>query len=212
MDLERAVPGMATVHENGVIEEAVLDVTCWFPGSTLWLAFDVTVRFAGATRYVGSDRTPGAAAARAEREKHRRYGQDVLPLAFESNGRLGDEEVAALQRVADVAAGYDAGTETRRGLQLRWRRRLETALFFATADCIQCALDGDAGGRSVLSKWCAPNCGRDTTASGTPEDVQVPCIEDLPENLFGSPAHAVAFHEDEAATTMHGGGPDTPPA
>ena len=43
VDLERAVPAMAKEGSNGRITDAILDVTCWFPGRIEWFAIDVIV-------------------------------------------------------------------------------------------------------------------------------------------------------------------------
>ena len=160
VDIERAVPEMAIHRKDGSIEEAILDVTCWWPGSVQWFVFDVTVRFAGATRYFGADHTLGAAAARGAREKHARYGKDVLPLAYEVGGRLGQEGIDALQRVAEAATSAAGGPDKARSLALRLRRRTETALHFATADALMCALDGSPSGRQAATRMCGqmPGC------------------------------------------------------
>ena len=157
VDVERAMPAMATFHDDGSIEESIMDLTVWWPGSTAWFGLDVTIRYAGAARYVGADANAGRAAAMAEREKHRRYGRDVLPLAFEAGGRLGRESTDAMQRLADAAAEAATGHSvlTRQGLVAQWRRRLEVALHFAAADAILNALSQHEVGRQVATRWSA---------------------------------------------------------
>ena len=155
VDVERAMPAMATFLPDGTVEEAIMDVTVWWPGAMEWFGVDVTVRYAGAARYVGAPRRAGAAAAAAEAEKKRRYGRDVLPLAFEAGGRLGIASVASLQRLADAAVAASGGLLNRTALLARWRRRLEGALYFAAADALLCALGRSQKGALLASRWAA---------------------------------------------------------
>lgn len=155
VDVERAMPALTKISPEGELVEAIMDLTCWFPGILDWHGIDVTVRFAGATRYVGAATRAGAAAARGEREKHRHYGQGVLPIAMEAGGRMGVESASHLQRLADAAASVTGGYDTRRGLAARWRRRLEAALMFSLADAALCALGKSTGGARTTARWCA---------------------------------------------------------
>ena len=141
VDVERALPSVRVTSGVGVLEEAVMDVTAWWPGDAAWYAVDVTIRHPGAARYGAAGRRAGVAAQMAEREKHRRYGPEVIPLAFESGGRLGDEGAAGLEQLAAVAAASECIT-TSRGLVTRWRQRLEAALLFALVDATLLALGG----------------------------------------------------------------------
>ena len=139
-DLERVVPAFAVQKPDGSLETAILDITVWFPGWTTLFAIDVTIRFAGATRYTSARNTPGAAAARAEREKTARYGNTVVPLAFEHGGRLGALGMQGLHSLAEAALLARPDLGTARSLIMKWRRRLEAALFFAQADVLLRAL------------------------------------------------------------------------
>ena len=49
VDIERAMQAMASVATDGTIEEAIMDVTVWWPVFE-WYGLDVTVICAGATR------------------------------------------------------------------------------------------------------------------------------------------------------------------
>ena len=109
MDLERAVPSMAKFTSDGKISDAILDVTCWFPGCIECIALDVTIRFPGSTRYAGAATKAGVAASKGEQEKFRKYGQDVLPLAFETGGRLGETSMQSLQILASTAQACTVG-------------------------------------------------------------------------------------------------------
>ena len=153
VDVERAMPAMAKFLPDGTVEEAIMDVTAWWPGALEWYGVDVTVRYAGATRYSGAPRRAGQAANAAEREKHRRYGRDVLPLAFEAGGRLGPASMRALQRLADAAAASSGGLLNRTALLAKWRRHLEGALLFASADAMLCALGRSQAGAQTAARW-----------------------------------------------------------
>ena len=155
VDVERAMPAMSVVRADGTIEEAIMDVTVWWPGALEWYGIDATVRFAGASRYVGAQRRAGAAAAQAEKEKVRRYGRDVLPLAYEAGGRLGPGSESTLQRLADAAVTSTSGLLSRRGILAQWRRRLEASLLFASADAVLCATGRGAKGAQFAARWCA---------------------------------------------------------
>ena len=129
-----------------------MDLTVWFPGSTWWAGVDVTVRYSGAKRYTKACTSAGSAAARAEAEKHQKYGDDVIPLAFEQEGRLGEEGQNALEELAGRAASDGISSTPARSLLLRWRRRMEAAMVFAIADAHLLALGGNAGLEDGSSK------------------------------------------------------------
>ena len=143
VDLERAMPDMAQQRPDGSIEEAIMDLTCWFPGCAEWHGVDVTVRYPGAVWYYGAADHAGKASAKAEAEKIKRYGQDVLPLAYETGGRLGTQSMQSLRKLAAQAAATDRGILTAAGLENRWRRDIESALLFAVADALLLAMGGD---------------------------------------------------------------------
>ena len=121
-----------------------MDLTCWFPGAAEWFGVDVTVRYPGATRYYGAADHAGRAATKAEAEKIKRYGQDIMPIAYETGGRLGPQSRDALRKLAQHAASAGGGgLLTAAGLENKWRRDLETALFFAVADTLILAMGSD---------------------------------------------------------------------
>ena len=204
-DQERAMPSLARITESGELEEAIMDATCWFPSSLDWYGIDVTVRYAGATRYVGSHRRAGVAAARGEQEKKARYGNGVLPLAFEAGGRLGEESDRTLQRLADAAAANSNGFTTRRGLAARWRRRLEAALLFASADTVLCALGRGTQGSRVAAPWCSTSAVPPATQAML-EDAEVAASADelAHEDCLHDGLAALLAEDEEAAQAMHG--------
>jgi hypothetical protein len=218
------MPSMASVAADGTIEEAIMDVTVWWPGSLQWNGVDVTVRYAGAVRYVGAQLNPGKAAVRAEKEKRARYGRDVLPLAMEAGGRMGPGSEASLQRLADAAVAFSGGFLTRRGLLAQWRRRLESSLFFASADAVLCALGRSSKGSAVATRW---GSGKPVPAAlidavdGTPSLAVVPVsaasadsthfCSDFEDACFDCAdggilegLEAILAEDEEAAQAMHG--------
>ena len=204
VDIERAMPDMAIRKPDGSIEEAIMDLTCWLPGMPEWHGIDVTVRYPGATRYYGAADHVGKAATKAEAEKVRRYGKGVLPLAYETGGRLGVGSMNSLRQLAAKAAAVDGGFLTAAGLENRWRRRIEAALLFAVADALLLAMGGEqashlgtgrvrAGGRppgsssQVVHAICTDAPGQTTEVPFDFETELEACCE---EHVFLDPAAA----------------------
>ena len=66
-----------------------------------------------------------------ERDKAQRYGESVMPLIFETFGRLGPSSLETLRVLADGAAvGSQASTRRMAG----WRRQLERAVLWSSAE------------------------------------------------------------------------------
>ena len=201
VDLERAMPSMTRTAAHGELEEGIMDITCWFPGSLDWYGLDVTVRYAGATRYVGAARRPGLAASRGEKEKKARYGNDVLPIAFEAGGRMGEESERALQQLADAADACCGDFSTRRGLATRWRRRMEAALLFAAADSVLCALGKSSAGAALTQRWCTrPPLSSEilALACGEGQFVQHPGVAGQDPNVAGQDPNVAGQHPSVA--------------
>ena len=196
VDMERAVPAMAVETPDGKITDAILDVTCWFPGRIEWYALDVTIRFPGSKRYVGAARKAGEAASVGEKEKVRRYGQDVLPLAFETGGRLGIASMRSLQALATAAQASSVGASTTRGLANHWRRRLEATLVFACADVMLAATQGSGGPTSATEPRPAEGhtCRKSSAAEVAPPPGSQPITDGVPTN--GDPSMSL---EEELA-------------
>ena len=75
------------------------------------------------------------AAAAAESAKRSRYGPSVLPLAFESCGRLGPASIEALAFLRQEAMVWGSGAFDSSSLRfLHWRRELETVVAYQLAD------------------------------------------------------------------------------
>eukprot|EP00973_Karenia_brevis_P078473 10895601-Karenia_brevis.AAC.1 len=83
------MPSMYRISTEGVVTEAIPDVVLSFPGSLSLTALDVTVRCPHGERYEKAQEVAGTAAADGELEKHERYGKEVVPVSFETYGRLG---------------------------------------------------------------------------------------------------------------------------
>ena len=111
-----------------------MDLVVTFPGSVQPLYVDVSIRCPHAGRYEYARRSPGEAASAAALDKRARYGCNVLPVAFESYGRIGSESLRSLDLLA-VHAGCcmrDAWAAPR--LLPKWRAALERLVHFAAAD------------------------------------------------------------------------------
>ena len=141
VDVERVVPDMAIWTTTDECIDAVLDVVSWWPGRLQQHSVDCTIRSPHASRYGVCEDITG----RAQREKHRRYGQTVWPLATTTYGRVGDEGDALIELLASearAAGGDDIATQ--RGAAAGWRRDIERAVQHAIADQVLLAL-GAAG-------------------------------------------------------------------
>ena len=178
-----------------------MDVTAWCPGFTTWFVIDVTVRSAAAVRYVDSSKVPGVASSRAEKEKERRYGSSVIPLAFEHGGRMGEKSMEGLDQMADAASVARPDLGTRRNLVLRWRRRLESAMVFAEADALLLALSGSgqkANKRTCNEEVAEMKAQAEAPISGEVAGMHVPML---------APSPCLDAEEEEAARWLHGSEP-----
>ena len=132
-DVERFVPEMYLRIEGSAatkIKKAVMDVVVQFPGRAAPMLVDVSVRSPFAARYSSSTK-PGHASAVGEREKWRRYGDAVIPLVFESRGRLGQQSLEGLESLVSAAASAKLCNPA---CLSTWRARLERAVLYSTAD------------------------------------------------------------------------------
>ena len=169
------MPEWYTVGEDGVINEARLDLIARFPGAADAERIDVAVRSPFATcfdRARGQRATAqqvGMAAKEGESDKHRRYGAGVAPFVLETHGRVGSEGLALLRRLRRMALDFGKrrpGGGKPVGLNLRrLRARLEAALVREVADTALLAM----GCKSTLALgWGAAMHGAIArTASGS---------------------------------------------
>ena len=111
-----------------------MDIVAKFPGPLTQFRVDVTIRSPFAQSLKGADSVAARAASIAESTKERRYGQSVLPIAFESCGCLGYKSGEALQSLRQEALlwGWDALGTTKRFSH--WQRELETVVADQIAD------------------------------------------------------------------------------
>ena len=142
-DFERGMPHLE-VPEREQGQEPTLDVVATWPTLLEQFVVDVTIRCPAAARYADAAKVGGGTAAKAEEEKAERYGCQVLPLAFESWGRLGAASVQTLQVLAAAARTAAPDPRDLRNLVARWRLELEAALAFATTDIILLAAGSQA--------------------------------------------------------------------
>ena len=143
VDYERAMPHLeAPAAQQG--QEAVLDVVITWPTLLEQHAVDVTIRCPVAARYNPGAAVPGCTAEQGEAEKRDRYGHQVMPLAFETWGRLGDKGIAAMKVLAAAARTLASDPRDTRNLLARWRLELEAALSFAQADVMLLAAGSKA--------------------------------------------------------------------
>ena len=137
VDYERHVPHMYIWEEaNQRHREAILDVVVTWPGATVLRSIDVTICCPLAERVHTAWKVPGAAAVTAERRKASRYGEEVLPLAFESFGRMGPRSLDVMDTLAREACLYSTARPSAATLVRRWRADLGLALFFTHADAL----------------------------------------------------------------------------
>ena len=98
--------------------------------TTARFLIDVTIRSPHASRYKSSATVAGVAAAAGAKEKKDRYGDTVLPLPFESYGRLGEVGHETLETLAIAASACTGPARFPHG----WRAACERALLYAIAD------------------------------------------------------------------------------
>ena len=85
----------------------------------------------------------GLAAKDREKAKRARYGADVLPLSFESHGRLGASSLGTVQLLASWACAASPGQRQRESVLLRrWQTSLEAVLVYEKADLLVQSLGG----------------------------------------------------------------------
>ena len=133
IDKERAVAELAVIDEQGNIKEAIVDSVVTFPGSAQPLYVDVTIRCPHALRYGHAFDCPGGATSAAAKEKRERYGEDVLPIALETYGRMSEEGRRALECLATHAGTSMGDAWLAPLLLLTWRAALERIVQFAVA-------------------------------------------------------------------------------
>ena len=74
--IEQMAPELYTTDEDGDIKEARLDKVARWPGDTMDYKLDVTIR--SLTAKYSEHICPGLAADKGEKEKFRRYGDNVI--------------------------------------------------------------------------------------------------------------------------------------
>ena len=109
------------------MREAILDVVAIFSGSSMQRRIDVTIRSPFTKTCMASNALkPGQAAITGEKAKLTRYGASVLPLSFESLGRLGPDSLGTLETLRHDASTLGQAFFAATGSAMDWRRQLET--------------------------------------------------------------------------------------
>ncbi len=137
VDVERHVPELYKINTEGVVMEAIADISVHFPGEGFLTHLDVSVRAAGAERYVaqrGHSRRVAHAAERGESEKLDRYGPQMRPIIIEDGGRLGPESTIVVHDLASRAAMFTKGLCPARPFRAKLVQALRRTLCFEQAD------------------------------------------------------------------------------
>ena len=118
VQFEQRVPRWDRMKNNKV-ERAILDITLVHGGKTCYIDVSVTDALAaGRSSLRVRATTAGVPARDREKEKHTRYpGNDLIPAAVESGGRMGDEGLAFLAQV--MPKPFTKPDETLRACALR---------------------------------------------------------------------------------------------
>ena len=146
VDLERAIPALYKCADNGTVTEAILDVVYSFPRGPVTRHLDVTVRCPFASAYKKAHANLAVAVQGGEDAKAWRYGPSVIPVAFESFGRLGRDSTSKLEDMA-AEARQRPRFRNRRPTRTyaRWRHVLERTLVFETAVIVLLSLGSAVG-------------------------------------------------------------------
>eukprot|EP00973_Karenia_brevis_P022840 3142191-Karenia_brevis.AAC.1 len=151
VDLERAIPALYRVGDDGVVKEAILDVVILSPGSFTLHALDVTIRCPHGCR---NDRGQSLAANQVavaakdgELEKLMRYGTGAKPMSIETYGRVGFKSMEELRHLtANISAHRYATTGVTGGrLLAEMRLEIERALYFHLSDTVLRCLGHSSG-------------------------------------------------------------------
>ena len=136
VDLERNIPWLYDeVEKDGVMRtrEAIMDVVVNFPGTWCTALVDVSIRCPHSERYNRAVTEPALTSRNGEKNKDTRYGSAVLPLVFETYGRLGPSSLNTLRVLADASAiARKASTRRMAG----WRKQLERAVIWSASDSV----------------------------------------------------------------------------
>ena len=147
MDVERSCPQLYKRRSDGTWQEARLDLVVHFPGALQTVMVDVTVLCPHARGRERSHTAPALAAKSGESAKLSRYGDTVLPLAFESHGRLGPKSIGTLDTLAAWAAtSVPWRMLDEKAIVRRWRSSLEVVLLHEKADLLVQSLGGNGAG------------------------------------------------------------------
>ena len=151
VDIERCVPDLVkeTDRTDGGID-AIMDVVAAFPNATRQHWIDVTVRSPHAERYNTSGtrnacNCPGFAATKGAEDKWERYqSEDVIPIAFETYGRIAVCSMRKLEELSIIGATLSLDRWTTPMLLSKWLRHAIRSVIWAAADTDLLALGSAA--------------------------------------------------------------------
>ena len=144
VDLERIIPELSAeaLGNPKLPGDAKMDLVVSWSGQLTQYWIDVSIRSPHAQHVDASDRRAGAAAHEGEKEKAARYGELVLPLVYETYGRLGYKSQQTLDSLVAAARTFGKATP---GAVRRRRLAIERQLLFSTADSYLRSLNNSPG-------------------------------------------------------------------
>ena len=150
------MPELMQVHRlegRDVHKEVIPDLVAALPGQVCPAWVDVALPCPHAARYPVAHSRPGHAAAVAEQSKHDRYGDSVLPVAFETYGRIGYKSRQSLEVLAMQAGAYVGDQWALPRLMPQWVAQLQRTVLFAVADVDLLALGARVGSTAIAARW-----------------------------------------------------------
>ena len=118
-----------------------MDPVTFSPDNFSRFLVDVTVRTSHASRCTQASVKPGEAASFGASDKRERYGESVLAIPLETNGRLGEEAESTLWTLAQ-AAQRAGGHGTASRIHRSWQTMLQRVVLRAVADVALLAMNG----------------------------------------------------------------------
>ena len=131
MDVDRASPDLFKLeqatgketHEPRV-KEVILDIVASFPGSLRQYRIYVTIHSPFAVSCSSSNNLPSSAAVLGEKQRYNRYDPLVLPMSFETCGRLGKKSLESLKYLRQKSLFF--GLDSSASDFADWQWHLET--------------------------------------------------------------------------------------
>lgn len=135
------MPDLYKVAEDGKIAEGFMDLVIRAPANPRTRYIDVTIK---CPHRKGKDnsRCIGIAADTDDGDKSRRYGEQVMPISIESNGRMGAESRYCLRQLAFDASIVQTRSACNSAADIysEWCVKLERAVLVELANITLCCL------------------------------------------------------------------------